>query len=31
MVHLKPVEMDNYYDCLELKRDDTKYVAMPWM
>ena len=27
MVHLKPVEMDNYYDCLELKRDDTKYVG----
>ena len=27
MVHLKPVEMDNYYDCLKLKRDDTKYVG----
>ncbi len=27
MVHLKAVTIDNYYDCLGLNREDTKYVG----
>ena len=27
MVHLKPVTQDNYYDCLQLKREETRFVG----
>lgn len=27
MVYLKPVTKDNYYDCLELRREETRFVG----